>query len=113
MGVPIVKITLTDAGAKVETQTPESKEEREAKRLLDLMEAGQEYTQKEIVEEAKFTLGYGKDKVLKLLRLLQDKGLIRVQKSNKSTGKGYIYVKADTQRHEGYDDQEEYDDIDL
>jgi len=113
VGSSMVKITLTDAGAKVETQTPESKEEREAKKLLELMEIGQEYTQKELVEEAKFRLGYGKDKVLKLLRLLQDKGLIRVQKSNKSTGKGYIYVKADTQRHEDYDDQEEYDDIDL
>ncbi|MEM1914008.1 MAG: hypothetical protein QW067_12780, partial [Thermofilaceae archaeon] len=100
MSSPVIKITLLEGGAKVETQTPESKEEREAKKLLDLIEAGREYTQKEIVEEGKIRLGYGKDKVLKLLRLLQDKGLIRVQKSNKSTGKGYVYVKADAQTQE-------------
>ncbi len=89
MGVPIVKITLTDAGAKVETQTPESKEEREAKKLLDLMETGQEYTRKEIVEIASLKLGFGRQKVDALLKTLEELGLITIKKTSK--GKFVIY----------------------
>ncbi|MEM0326887.1 MAG: AAA family ATPase [Desulfurococcaceae archaeon] len=112
MGSPVIKITLLEGGAKVEVQTPESKEEREAKKLLDLMETGQEYTQKELVEEAKFTLGYGKDKVLKLLRLLQDKGLIRVQKKKKAKGQGFVYVRGNMEV-EDHIEGEDYDDVEL
>lgn len=89
MGSPIVKITLLEGGAKVETQTPESKEEREAKRLLDLMETGQEYTRKEIVEIASLKLGFGRQKVDALLKTLEELGLITIKKTSK--GKFVIY----------------------
>ncbi len=89
MGSPIVKITLLEGGAKVETQTPESKEEREAKRLLDLMETGQEYTRKEIVEIASLKLGFGRQKVDALLKTLEGLGLITIKKTSK--GKFVIY----------------------
>ena len=112
MGSPVIKITLLEGGAKVEVQTPESKEEREAKKVLELMEIGQEYTQKELVEEAKFRLGYGKDKVLKLLRLLQDKGLIRVQKKKKAKGQGFVYVRGNMEV-EDHIEGEDYDDVEL
>jgi len=89
MGSPLVKITLLEGGAKVETQTPENKEEREAKRLLDLMEIGQEYTRKEIVEIASLKLSFGRQKVDALLKTLEGLGLIAIKKTSK--GKFVIY----------------------
>ncbi|MEM4847573.1 MAG: AAA family ATPase [Thermosphaera sp.] len=89
MSSPVIKITLLEGGAKVETQTPESKEEREAKKLLDLMEIGQEYTRKEIVEIASLKLGFGRQKVDALLKTLEGLGLITIKKTSK--GKFVIY----------------------
>ncbi|MEM2250423.1 MAG: AAA family ATPase [Candidatus Bathyarchaeia archaeon] len=97
MGSPLVKITLTTEGVKIEKSSHEAKEEREAKKLLELMTEGQEYTQAELIEECKLKLGYGKNKVLRLLKILQDKNLIKVEKNKKAKGQGFVYIRVKTE----------------
>ncbi|WPM31227.1 AAA family ATPase [Hydrogenobacter sp. T-2] len=104
MGSSLVVITLTVEGAKIEPQTTESKLEKDARRLLDLMEEGKEYTRQDIIELAKTWYDWGRDKTLKLLKLIQDKGLLEVQKSQKSKGKGYVYIKPSGQQSSGQGD---------
>lgn len=101
MGSSLVVITLTTDGVRIEVQTTESKLEKDARRLLDLMEEGREYTRQDVIELAKNWYNWGRDKTLKLLNLLQDKGLLEVQKVQKSKGKGYVYIKPSGQQSSG------------
>lgn len=87
MGEEKLRISFTAEGLNIIVDQT-SKKQKEAITLLELIEEGKTYNQRQLIEWAKYKLGFGRDKVRELLLFLEENGYIEVK-----GGKGGQIIK--------------------
>lgn len=106
MGANTLIATMSSTGLVFKSVgVEESKRKREADELLKLIEEGKEYTQKELVEYAGYKLNYSKNKVMTLLRMLEEEGYIAI-KRDKQKNKLLISKKERQKEEQEQNDEE-------